>query len=262
VTGLLNLLGLSAFLALASAGWPGAPSRCLEDIICYCEVTQPGLVRQPFNSWSNLACVPVSLLIAFDAERLRRRTPADFLPRLGFVFALATCCQGLMSLFFHASLTTWGAVLDALSIFFVAGLLLAVNLLRLGVLAPNRLLPALAACIAFALAYRLLVVPVMAPLVLLIAFAVFLTERRAQLREARAGPRPWFRVAFTLFLVGAAVWVLSLRSGFPLCSRWFPWGHALWHVLAALLTGAFWLHARDAVRLDPAASAIGSRRAL
>src|SRR5262245_32246363 len=51
--------GLVAFVALARAGWPGTPSRCLRDFVCYCERTQwSGLARQPWNTWSSLVCAP------------------------------------------------------------------------------------------------------------------------------------------------------------------------------------------------------------
>ena len=245
-----NLAGIALFFWLAARGWPGAPSQCLKGFICYCEQTQPGLARQPFNTWSNLAALPVVLLIAHDAARRDGRA----LRRLGFLFGVAASCQGLASMFFHGSLTTWGAVLDAVCIFFVVGLVLGVNLVRLQTLALRQIPAWLALCAAGALAYRLLLAPVMAPLFLLGGIAIIWTEHRARQHEAVPLAHTWFTRA--MLLLGAAVvaWGLSLAPGLPLCSRVFPWGHALWHVLAALLTGALWLHAREALSRAPAKS--------
>lgn len=237
-----NAAGIALFVWLAEQGWPGAPSRCLQDLICYCEQTQRGLARQPLNTWSNLAVVPVALLIAANSASLPRG-----LGRLGLAFSIAVSCQGLCSMFFHGSLTQWGAVLDGVSIFFVVGLVLGVNLVRLRRLEPRRLPAWVALCLGIALGYRLLLLPVMAPLFLLTGALIVVTEWAA----ARAEPkhrRRWFRWAMLLLLAATLAWSLSLLPGFPLCSQLFPWGHALWHVLAALLTGTLWLHARETWR--------------
>lgn len=237
----LNLLGVALFVWLSRAGFPGEPSACLERFVCYCEVPRGGLARQPFNTWSNLAVVPVALGIAYDASGLR----AGLQRTVGMTFAFAESWQGLASIYFHGSLTTWAAVLDGVSIFLVVGLVLAVNLLRLGRLKPAQIPWFLALSAGAALAYRLLLLPVMAPLFLVGAGAVVWSERSASRLGAAPPSRRWFVRA--LWLLGAAVLALSLSllPGFPLCSEVFPWGHAVWHVLCALLTGALWLHARE-----------------
>src|SRR5262249_2988271 len=127
---------LAAFFALARAGWPGAPSVCLRDFVCYCErTTWDGLARQPWNTWSSLSCAPVALLIAVDAGRLRAPDGPGTPPRrlagtLGVLYALAVVMEGVGSLYFHGSLTTWGAVLDAAGIVTIGSLVLLVTLLR------------------------------------------------------------------------------------------------------------------------------------
>ena len=243
----VNLLGICAFLALAAAGWPGAPSRCLNDFVCYCEVPVAGWARQPGNTWSNLACVPAALFVAYDGVAGERARGNPELARLGVVFALALSAQGLGSIFFHASLTRWGAIVDAVSLVSTPAATLAVNLQRIRVLRADQVPWVVLGLALLALGYRLLLLPVMAPLVLLMAIAVVVTERRARRLSANRAARS-ARWVFGLMAVTVLFWVLSLRRGLPLCSDSFPWGHAVFHVIAAALSCALWCHARDSLR--------------
>jgi hypothetical protein len=232
-----NLLGLAAFFWLARHDWPGAPSRCLKDFVCYCERPRPGLVRQPFNTWSNLVNVPLALWLSWDGFSSGHRS-------LGLTFAFIASAESLASMFFHGSLTTWGAMLDGVVLLLPVSLVLAVNLLRMRRIKERHLPLWLALCVAIAFGYRLLV-PFMAPLVAVAVVGVIGTERRARSFEAAKRRSAWFLRAVALLAVAVAVWALSLLPGFPLCSGLFPWGHALWHVLVALVLGAIWLHTRS-----------------
>jgi len=266
VTGLL-LAATAVFVALARAGWPGTPSRCLRDFVCYCErPTLEGLARQPWNAWSSLACAPFAVQVAADAagvrtdrslDEPRRRAGAE----VGLLFAIAIAIEGMGSLYFHGSLTNWGAVLDAVGIAAIGGVVLLAALLRGGVVGIRGVRWGLPAVVAGALVYRLFLVPVMAPLFLVLVLAIVLAERRAQRAEAgrRAeAPRsrgadrwpargPWFARGMWLFGIGAAVLVLSALPGFPLCGGGLVQGHALWHLLAAGASWACWRHARWAL---------------
>jgi hypothetical protein len=108
-------------------------------------------------------------------------------------------------------------------------------------------------CVAGALGYRLLLLPVMAPLFLVSSVAVVWSERRASQRAAPRAARRWFVRALLLLAAAVLALSLSLLPGFPLCSEVFPWGHALWHVLCALLSGALWLHAREVLGVEQTA---------
>lgn len=247
-------LGLGVYAWLVEAGFPGAPSACLTRFVCYCEVPRAGLARQPANTGSNVAFFASALWIAFDAARFVRARERE-VRRVGIAFALGTAAQGVASMYFHGTLTNWGAITDAVSIFIVPGLVLGVNYVRLGSLVPGlAVLPGLAA-VVLALGYRLFVLPVAAPLVLLAAIGIVWSERRAHARDENRAARRWFSTSLVLLGLSAVIWGLSLKPGFPLCSLERPWGHAAWHVFAAGVMATLWLYAREALRtrlLSPA----------
>jgi hypothetical protein len=148
---------------------------------------------------------------------------------------------------FHASLTLWGAIADALAMFVVLGMLLALTLVRAGRLSVRGALVGWAAIVAGALGWRLFVAPIMAPLFLPVSATILVHERRLRRAAARAS---WsLRAGLAAFAVGALAWALSLRPGWPLCSDHVALqGHGLWHVCAAGAAAALWIHARDELR--------------
>jgi hypothetical protein len=243
---------LAVFFVLSRAGWPGAPSVCLRNFVCYCErTTWDGPARQPWNTWSSLTCAPVALLIAVDAARLRTSDGPDTASRrragaLGVLYALAVVMEGIGSLYFHGSLTTWGAVLDAAGIVTIGSLVLLVTLLRGSVLDLRGVLRGWPVILAMGLFYRMFV-PVMAPLFLVLLVGIVLAERHARRAASTPAERAWFTRMMALFGVGVVALVLSALPGFPLCSGRLVQGHALWHLLCALASGACWMHARAAV---------------
>jgi hypothetical protein len=239
----LNLIGIGLWCLFAARGWPGAPSRCLHDIVCYCETPVDGWARQPFNTWSNLACVPPALFIARDAAAQREHTPRVRYV-LGSSFAFVLSAQGLGSMFFHGSLTQGGAVLDAVSLMLIPAIALGVNLLRLGYLKARQVPAFLGAASALALAFRLFVLPVMAPLVALVVILVLWTGARVwRLERSNAVRRTWLGV-LGVAAACTLIWALSLRPGFPLCPARWPLGHGVFHVAGAGLTTALWFYAR------------------
>jgi hypothetical protein len=244
---LLNVLALALFFALAAAGWPGTPSGCLTRRVCYCEAPVSGWVRQPANTWSNLICLPIALAIAYASRARDTDGRDDDEASLGLVFALALSAQGIGSMLFHASLVKWGAVVDAVTLILTPALGLGVNLERLGYVRRGTLPLFLVLSAGVALGFRLFVLPVMAPFVALFVLGFFATELLLRGRPRTPASARSLRAVLWLTTAAVAVWALSLAPGFPLCPRELPWGHALFHVIAAALTLALWFHARAAL---------------
>ncbi len=245
-------LGLSALTAFAVAGWPGTLIDCTAQL-CYCEGRSPGLWRQPVNTWSNLAPLLAALAMAWHEER----SPAPLPATLVVSFPVTLVAQGVGSMFFHASLVEWAGAVDAASMFAVAGLLLAVNLMRGGWLTERDLLrgglPFITGGVALALFCASAVAPVVGGLFFaVLASEVWLHRRRAGLPAAR------FRAGLLVFMLGGTVWFGSAVDGMPLCEPSSPWqGHALWHATSAVAVCLFWLNARHAAspRAAPCAAA-------
>src|SRR5512137_2905849 len=94
------------------------PATCLPDA-CFCEAIGTGFIRQPIDTWSNLAFVLVGLLILEDVWR-SSSTRSNLLARrrvYGFVYVFAVMLIGLGSWFYHASLTFVGQWFDVMGMY-------------------------------------------------------------------------------------------------------------------------------------------------
>lgn len=244
VTLAASLAGLGALVAGAALGFPGTPFNCA-DALCYCETTSRGLFRQPVNTWSNLVPLALALWVAARAgrERRARPTPHAALDLLGWLFPLMLVSQGLGSMAFHASLTEWGAALDAMSMFTTSGLLLATNLLRLGRLSPRGALTLWLVLIALGFVTGV----VSSNGVMLFVFLLFLSVLSTEVWLSRAGrtrSHRFFRAGLAVFVTGVALWYGSAIDGAPLCwpDSWLQ-VHGLWHLTSALAMAFFFVHA-------------------
>mgnify|MGYP002399943682 CR=1 FL=1 len=239
-TAVAMVLGLALLCAFAVAGWPGTPIDCTV-LLCYCEASAPGLWKQPVNTWSNVAPLFAAVAVAHDVGR-----PGPVaLPRaLGLIFSLTLVFQGLGSMFFHASLMDWAGAVDAMSMFAIIGLLIAVNLFRGGALTERGLLPFWLGFSIAGMGLGLVAAPVVGNAVGVFVVAVLVSEVWLHRRD-RGLPKRWFRAGVVVFGVGVAVWHGSAIEGMPLCEPSSVWqGHALWHVTSAAAIAMFFVHAR------------------
>jgi hypothetical protein len=244
VVGLLSAaLGVGSVVLLGALGWPGEPFDCSADP-CYCELPGAGLVRQPGNTWSNLAAVAVGLLVAGHAarRRLARPVPHPALDLFGLLAVPSLVFQGVGSMYFHGGLTRWGSALDAMSMFAIAGLLVVLQLHRLGWLTREALVPAWGSVVGAGLVIGFVSPAIVAGAV----FVLFLSILAAEVRLSTRGRTPragLFRLGIAVHVTAVGVWFFSAAEGLPLCAPASPWqGHALWHVLTALSVGASVLH--------------------
>ena len=120
---------LLVFSIFVLAGWPGQPDRCVTDTpdTCYCEafvaadIGQLG-VRQKLNTWFNLYAIFSSGLVALVVFLDRRRgTDSRNLMRadtaVADLYVFVVLFLGLGSMWFHASLMTWGGNMDGASMY-------------------------------------------------------------------------------------------------------------------------------------------------
>jgi hypothetical protein len=153
-------LVLTLFFIFAGLGWPGAMDSCVTENKaktpsitengCYCEPFSisdvknhvPGF-RQPFNTFSNLYVLGTGAFLTFIAwkqrklrEKLKnipttdknrfRRT--DLFP---IYYIQVVIFLGLGSMWFHASIVSWGGLFDQMSMYALVTFLLAYSLMRL-----------------------------------------------------------------------------------------------------------------------------------
>ncbi len=120
-----TLVVVGVIVGLGVAGWPGAPDNCVDGSIdtCYCEKLSGKAIEQPWSTWSNLAFIVVGSLILLQVGLDRRRGahPRGYVNPMAnggwfaAVFGTVVSFMGPGSMFFHASMTEWGSVLDNMS---------------------------------------------------------------------------------------------------------------------------------------------------
>ncbi|HSF99279.1 MAG TPA: hypothetical protein VLA55_11345, partial [Ornithinibacter sp.] len=128
VAALTAVVSLALVLGAARFGWLG-PDVGRGD--GFCEAARPGWIRQPANTWSNLAFVIAGLAVAwYAADRLRLGLTMGAHPGLATAYAVLVVLLGPGSLAMHATQSDLGGHLDLLSMFFVSGFALAYALMR------------------------------------------------------------------------------------------------------------------------------------
>jgi len=238
----LVLIPLS-WLPAPWAAW--RPATCLPDA-CFCEAIGTGFIRQPIDTWSNLAFVLVGLLILEDVLRpssirsnllARRRVYV-------IVYAVAVILIGLGSWFYHASLTFVGQWFDVMGMYLLGTFMVLYNVARLRPLGSRNFAVSYV-LFNLALGFSLIVVPELRRylfgllLVVTIALEVVIhRQRETQIRTI------YFIAALLSYGLAQIIWTLDLNH--IVCDPdGVLQGHAVWHVLTALSAGLLYLYYRS-----------------
>jgi len=195
--------------------------------IHYCENNLCGWIAQPANAWSNLGFVAVGLGLIWAARRSGARSLRLFGPIAIFV--------GLTSFAYHASFSFVGQVFDLGSMYCMSALLIVMNLRRLDALAESKVVPVFVATVVASVGlvakFKVVGIPIFASE---IALALWL-EWRAHTRSRGAIDYRPFLAALGIFAVAFGIWILDFERVFCDPDRHWLSGHALWHVLDALV---------------------------
>lgn len=233
------------FIDYSWSGW--LPATCMPDH-CFCEAQRDGLIRQPINTYSNLAFVLVGLLIVAGAQddwrRGERRNRMQAQRALPFIFGGAVILIGLGSFFYHASLTFIGQWFDVMGMYLFASFALIYNYARL------RPIRATTFAIAYVvmngmLGYLLVVNPdVRRQVFAAMIYGIIALEALIWLVE-RPKIKTRFFVGALVVLAGAyGIWMLD-ESGALCDPSSLLQGHALWHILNAIAAGSLYLYYRS-----------------
>ncbi|MEO8452301.1 MAG: ceramidase domain-containing protein [Gemmatimonadota bacterium] len=228
---------LIAWRWLGGQVWDGSrPATCIPSA-CFCEAVRPSGIRQPSNTLSSFAFLPIAFLVL---GRSFRRGEAVSPPAVySLLYAGALFLIGLGSAFYHASITFVGQVFDVSGMYLLGtfAVLHAASRLR-----PIR--PGIVAVAYLALNAILVAVLLTAPVfrrylfALLIALAIGLELRARRLRPATAAAG-YLLGAVGLVAAGFLIWTLDLTR--VICAPFgVVQGHAVWHVLTALGAGCLW----------------------
>ncbi|MFN8597282.1 MAG: ceramidase domain-containing protein [Anaerolineae bacterium] len=223
------IIGLGAVVASASlpidwSTW--RPATCWPDA-CFCEAISAGSIRQPINTWSNLAFVIVGVIVA--ADRVLRRSDR-------LIFAWACVAIGLGSMFYHASLSFVGQWFDVMSMYLLGTFMVLYAARRLKS-TRNWNFAAYYAVINVALGVLLIVWPDARRYLFGVLISVALVlETILQRRHQTTAKPPWLIAALTAYVIAQVIWTLDLNH--IVCDpNSFIQGHAVWHVLTAISAG-------------------------
>lgn len=198
-------------------GFAQAPPAFCEEALC-------AWVREPANTWSNLAFIAVALVMyRATAGPDRHLRP----------IAHITLVTGIGSALYHASGTAWGELLDYTGMHLGGAFMLSVCIRRWTGLRDLR------AWILFWSLFAAAIVPgTIAPALLRPFYAVdgtlcSLLEGALFFTRARARSYFWLLVTWGFFLPAMILWALDVERIWCVPDRHWISGHALWHVLNA-----------------------------
>ena len=241
----------SVSAVLLGYSWEGwRPATCMPDR-CFCERIRGGAIRQPVNTWSNLAFILTGLLVIVIASCDRSRAPrsdASNPIRTQFVYpavyGIAAILVGVGSMWYHMSLAFAGQVVDVISMYLLTGFMLLYNLFRIRRMSAKTFV-ACYVLLNVVLGYLSIRWPASRRWIFLaLVPAVIVSE--ALVRRAR---RPRMNVAFlyaALVSLGMAcgAWILDITRAICSPTSWFQ-AHAMWHALMAALIGFIYLYYRS-----------------
>lgn len=210
----------------------GAPN------IKWCEETLCQWISEPANTWSNLGYMIVAVYILFYGIKNKHNFKLlQFGPIIFFM--------GAMSFFYHQSNFYGSQILDFVGMFFFVGWAKGMNLIRMGKLKEQQLIPFnLIVATVYTIVMHLMYVTGVKfqMLVLISAFIIIGTEIAAQ--KIKKTDVKWFLASIGTLVVafgfsisdGQRIWCDPSQHG------WFSQGHALWHWTAAIAMFTIYKH--------------------
>lgn len=266
IVAIVVIVGL--FLVFVLVGWPGAPDNCVFDTpnTCYCEAydmadvlgNAPG-VRQPVNTWFNLYAIFSSLLVAIGVYTDRKEGTAPNLigskTAVPDLYIFAVLFLGLGSMWFHASLTRWGGILDGVSMFVFVAFLVFYSIRRVLTSAWLFWIGYVLTVAAFSIINATGAVDPFATIITLVAayliVEVYIWVRTGKVMQGMVKTQLLWVFAVLSILAATFFWVGSQTGNF-LCdpNSFFQPHGLLWHPLAgvtAVLLYFYWRAARDPV---------------
>jgi hypothetical protein len=242
----------SAESSFSWAGW--RPATCMPDA-CFCERVRDGLIRQPVNTWSNLAFF-LSGLAVVTVGGLDRLTGSrsDWLNpmRTHFVYpavlGVATALIGLGSVIYHSSMTFIGQSMDVISIYLLLGFMLVYNLFRARARGMSiGVFVALYVLLNAGLALMAVRWPVSRRYIFVILIAAILATEGVIRRTRRpAISQSLFYAVLGSLALACLAWVLDVTRFICWPDSWFQ-AHAVWHVLTATAAGLVYLYFRSEI---------------
>lgn len=251
----IGCVAASAAMVLVKYEWTSwRVANCVLNQRCFCEGVGQGFIRQWANTYSNLAFVFVGLwlwgLIRQDQVDRGEEPPPNLLaasPTLSGLYVIIVVSLGLMSMFYHASLSFVGQWFDIQAMYLITTFLVLYNLAR------TYTIPARAFVILYLLAnaalgfFQLYVSSwrrfAFGTLLGLVLFTSWLHRHKSKDQPHEIETR-WMIAAGVSLATAFAIWQLDINKIWCDPRSWLQ-GHAVWHALCALSCGLIFLYYRS-----------------
>ncbi len=249
----INFIVLVVFFIFALLKWPGSPHFCIADDHCYCETFHEGLVVQPGNTWSNLLAVIIGLYIAWESDSYQslkeikqlddnseglKKSPLLYKGPFVLVYANLVCAIGTGSMFFHGSMTTWGGLIDNITMNTFVSFLFLWDIKRLFKLDDKLFVFIYVGANIIGAWFSLVphlgrkMFGVLAGFMAGLELLILILQKIGLIRIKRS--IKLFIYSIGTFGLAVVVWTLS-KTGGPWClPDSILQGHALWHFLVAI----------------------------
>ena len=212
------------------------PATCMPDN-CFCEPVMHGLIRQPINTWTNLAFIlagTLTLLVAISdlASPSAKRDGANLISSQWIypgIYAYAAALIGLGSMFYHGTMIFYAQVADILGMYLLSTFMALYNLSRAfklkgsvffgSYLGINTLLGVISTL--WPVSRR--------PMFVCILALILLSELMARKLVPARMSMKMMVVAFASLVLGCTAWLLDVNGLFCLPNSWMQL-HSLWHI--------------------------------
>ena len=257
---------MTVFLGFVLGGWKGDADDCVKDKpnTCFCEEfskkdvdkNAPG-VRQPVNTWFNLYAIGTSFLVALFVYLDRKKFSSGGAPNLirstsliADLYIFAVLFLGLGSMWFHASITKWGGILDGVSMYVYASFLAFYTVRRFWDSDLFFWLGYFGTVVLFTILHAVGVPSVINIIVLVVAYIgleVYIWVRTGKIMQGKTGTVVLWICASVSILLATFFWKFSQTGEFMCDPKSFFQPHGLlWHPLAGLMAVLLYFYWRAA----------------
>lgn len=208
----------------------------------YCEHSRDALIKQPANTYSNIAFIIAGFIIAWNlmtekyAVNKNRLTTTLFYP----VFFSTLCVlMGPCSMAMHASTTIIGGYIDVMSMYLLASFMFAYASIRLNKLSESKFFSLFLIAVLICNIVYFYKKTILGWIDSNTIFGVFivtatLLEFVIIYRNKIEIQKKWAFLFSATFLLSFTIWNLS-KTGNMLCDEYsLIQGHAIWHILDAI----------------------------
>lgn len=257
LTEISNLIAQSRGLTLPTAAelahfWESLPPATCMPNHCFCEPVVSGLIRQPINTWSNLAFILAAAMVTLialgdfwngpykqaDTNLMR----AQWIYPAIYVYTAALVGAG--SMIYHGTMVFYGQVSDILGMYLLSTFMALYNLSRLTKMKGGVFFGLYVTVNLFLGAISTIWPAFRRPIFIGILAVILASELLARKRIAAQMSRKMLGAALISLCIGCIAWILDTNGIFCLPNSWLQL-HSLWHIGMAAAIGFLYLYYRS-----------------